>query len=146
MKTIIQRVLSASVTVGGVVTGEINKGYVILLGVSPTDSPAQADSMVEKIKKLRIFPDAEGKINLSIADIKGEVLVISQFTLYADCRKGNRPSFTGAASPAHAEEIYYYFVKRCEDTFTKTASGLFGADMKVSLINDGPFTVTLAMP
>ncbi len=101
--------------------------------------------MAEKIKKLRIFPDDNGKINRSIADIDGEVLVISQFTLYADCAKGNRPSFTGAAEPDHAELIYNTFLKMCVGRFRKTACGIFGEHMKVSLINDGPFTVTVEM-
>jgi D-tyrosyl-tRNA(Tyr) deacylase len=145
MKAVLQRVHNASVTVNGKVTGEINNGYVILLGVAPNDTWQEAERMAEKIKKLRIFPDDNGKINLSIADINGEVLVVSQFTLYADCVKGNRPSFTGAAIPEHAEMIYNTFVKMCGERFKKVACGIFGEHMDVALINDGPFTVTLEM-
>jgi D-tyrosyl-tRNA(Tyr) deacylase len=145
MKAILQRVQNASVTIDGKRAGEIDKGYVILLGVAPTDTQAVADRMVDKIKRLRIFPDAQGKSNLSIEDIQGEVLVISQFTLYADCRKGNRPSFVQAAPPQHAEALYDYFVQLCRSVFAKTACGMFGASMKVALVNDGPFTVVLDM-
>jgi D-tyrosyl-tRNA(Tyr) deacylase len=145
MKIVLQRVLEASVAIDGIITGEIEKGYVLLLGVAPEDTEQTADRMADKIKRLRIFPDEQGKINVSIGDIKGELLIISQFTLYADCRKGNRPGFTGAASPAHAEYLYDYFVKTCKPVFKKVAQGAFGADMKVTLTNDGPFTVILEM-
>jgi D-tyrosyl-tRNA(Tyr) deacylase len=145
MRSVIQRVERASVSVGGEIIGEIGAGLLVLLGVGQGDSPATADSMIEKIRKLRIFPDEQGKTNLSVTDINGELLVVSQFTLYADCRKGNRPSFTGAGSPQLAEELYDYFVSASEGKFKKVAHGSFGASMKVSLVNDGPFTVTVEM-
>lgn len=145
MKVVLQRVLEANVTVDGKVLGEINRGYVILLGVGNNDTKEIAEKMADKVKKLRLFPDAEGKTNLSIDDIGGEVLVISQFTLYADARKGTRPSFIEAGAPALAEELYEYFIKLCQERFSKTAHGEFGADMKVSLVNDGPFTICLEL-
>jgi len=143
MKIVLQRVSQASVKVDGKITGEINRGYVLLVGFGSEDSHDKLLPMVEKIKKLRLFPDNEGKTNLSIADIGGELLVISQFTLYADCRKGNRPSFVNAAAPALAEELYNDFIKIATPHFTKVACGVFGAMMQVELINDGPFTVVL---
>ena len=145
MKVVLQRVLEANVTVDGKVLGEIDRGYVILLGVGNNDTKEIAEKMADKVKKLRLFPDAEGKTNLSIDDIGGEVLVISQFTLYADARKGTRPSFIEAGAPALAEELYEYFIKLCQERFSKTAHGEFGADMKVSLVNDGPFTICLEL-
>ena len=143
MKIVIQRVLEAKVEVEGVVCGQIGEGYLLLLGVSNDDTKEIADKMIEKVAKLRIFCDNEDKINLSIGQIDGEVLVVSQFTLYADCKKGNRPSFFAAANPAIAEELYEYVLKRCEGLFRRTQHGIFGADMKVSLVNDGPFTIIL---
>ena len=143
MKIVIQRVLEAKVEVEGVVCGQIGEGYLLLLGVSNDDTKEIADKMIEKVAKLRIFCDDEDKINLSIGQIDGEVLVVSQFTLYADCKKGNRPSFFAAANPAMAEELYEYVLKRCEGLFRRTQHGIFGADMKVSLVNDGPFTIIL---
>ena len=143
MKIVLQRVLEASVSVNGEVTGKIGKGYLILLGVSNEDNIEIADRMIEKISRLRIFEDGDGKTNLSIDDVKGEVLVVSQFTLYADCKKGNRPSFTNAGAPDLAEKIYMHILKRCKELFKNTQSGIFGADMKVSLVNDGPFTLVL---
>ncbi len=145
MKVVLQRVLEASVTVDGKVLGEIGRGYVVLLGVGNNDTREIAEKMTDKVKKLRLFPDDEGKTNLSIDDIGGEVLVISQFTLYADARKGTRPSFIEAGAPALAEELYEYFITLCEERFSKTAHGEFGADMKVSLVNDGPFTICLEL-
>ena len=145
MKVVLQRVLEASVTVDGKVLGEIGRGYVVLLGVGNNDTKEIAEKMADKVKKLRLFPDAEGKTNMSIDDIGGEVLVISQFTLYADARKGTRPSFIEAGAPALAEELYEYFITLCQDRFSKTAHGEFGADMKVSLVNDGPFTICLEL-
>lgn len=145
MKVVLQRVLEASVTVDGKVLGEIGRGYVVLLGVGNNDTREIAEKMADKVKKLRLFPDAEGKTNLSIDDIGGEVLVISQFTLYADARKGTRPSFIEAGAPALAEELYEYFITLCQERFSKTAHGEFGADMKVSLVNDGPFTICLEL-
>lgn len=143
MRILLQRVLEAQVSVDGKVTGKIGKGYLLFLGVSNSDNREIADRMIEKVQKLRIFEDENGKTNLSIGQIDGEVLVVSQFTLYADCRKGNRPSFINAGAPGMAEEIYEYVLARCKDLFVNTQSGVFGADMKVSLINDGPFTVFL---
>jgi len=143
MKIVLQRVSSASVKIEGETVGEIGRGYVILLGIGMEDNHAAIDGVLEKIAKLRLFPDTEGKTNLSIADIGGEVLVISQFTLYADCRKGTRPSFTLAAPPALAEELYEYFIKKATPLFRKVASGKFAANMQVELVNDGPFTIVL---
>lgn len=143
MKIVLQRVISASVTVNGDKIGEINKGLVLLLGVSNTDTKEEVNKLVDKISKLRIFADENGKTNLSVDDVEGEILIVSQFTLYANCKKGNRPSFTDAGSPQVAEELYEYFIKVSKDRFKKVENGCFGADMKVSLINDGPFTLIL---
>ena len=143
MKIVLQRVLEANVKIDGKMVGEIRKGYLLLVGVSNEDNFEIADKMIEKISKLRIFEDENGKTNLSIDDARGDVLVVSQFTLYADCKKGNRPSFINAGSPALAEEIYEHILKRCRELFKNTQCGVFGADMKVSLINDGPFTLVL---
>ena len=143
MKIVLQRVLEAKVEVEGKTVGEIGKGYLLLLGVSNEDNKEIADKMIEKVSRLRIFEDSEGKTNLSIDQVEGEVLVVSQFTLYADCKKGNRPSFTNAGSPVLAEELYEYVLKRCDELFKKTQHGIFGAEMKVSLVNDGPFTIVL---
>lgn len=143
MRVVLQRVTSASVKVDGEVIGEIGKGFLILLGAAETDNEAIADKMADKICKLRIFQDSEGKTNLSLADVGGELLVVSQFTLYADCHKGNRPSFIKAGSPDKAEYLYEYFVKRCQQYVPKVEHGSFGADMKVELLNDGPFTLML---
>ena len=143
MKIVIQRVLEAKVEVNGNITGQIGKGYLLLLGVSNSDTTEIADKMIEKIAKLRIFEDSDGKTNLSIGQVEGEVLVVSQFTLYADCKKGNRPSFTNAGNPNLAESIYEHIKKRCTELFKNTECGIFGADMKVSLVNDGPFTIVL---
>ncbi len=143
MKILLQRVTQASVSVAGETVGKINKGYVLFLGISNTDTTKRADKLAEKISKLRIFPDENDKINLSAADVDAEVLIISQFTLYADCRKGNRPSFVGAGSPQLANELYEYFIEECRGKFRNVAHGVFGADMKVELVNDGPFTIIL---
>ena len=143
MKIVLQRVLEAKVEIDGAVKGEIGRGYLLLVGVGEDDTREIADKLIEKIAKLRIFEDADGKTNLSIDQVDGEVLVVSQFTLYADCKKGNRPSFVKAGSPALANELYEYILKRCRELFKNTQSGEFGADMKVSLINDGPFTIIL---
>ena len=143
MKIVIQRVSEAKVEVDGQITGQIGKGYLLLVGVSNTDTFDIADKMTEKIAKLRIFEDGDGKTNLSIDQVDGEVLVVSQFTLYADCKKGNRPSFTYAGSPQLAEDIYEHIKVRCTELFKNTQCGIFGADMKVSLVNDGPFTIVL---
>lgn len=143
MKVVLQRVSRAGVTVDGETVGAIGKGYLILLGVADTDTPAVADKMADKICKLRIFEDDEGKTNLSLADVGGEILVVSQFTLYADCHKGNRPSFIGAGAPALAETLYEHFMERCRQHAAKVEGGSFGAHMKVDLVNDGPFTLVL---
>ncbi len=141
MKLVIQRVSHASVRADGKTLGEIGKGYLVLLGVGAGDTTQMADRYIDKLYKLRIFPDENGKTNLSITDVGGEVLIVSQFTLYADCRKGNRPGFTDAAAPEEAEALYDYFVESCAAKFGRAAHGSFGADMKVSLENDGPFTL-----
>ena len=143
MKIVLQRVLNAKVTVDGSTTGEIGKGYLLLLGVSDDDTKDIADKMIEKIARLRIFKDENGKVNLNIEQVGGEVLVVSQFTLYAECRKGNRPSFTNAGGAVLAEELYEYVKSRCVELFGKVECGIFGAEMQVSLVNDGPFTLTL---
>lgn len=143
MRFVLQRVIEAKVEVDGKTVGQIGKGYLLLVGVSNEDNKEIADKMIEKVSRLRIFKDNEGKTNLSINDVGGEMLVVSQFTLYADCRKGNRPSFTDAGSAELANELYEYIIERCQGLFKKTEHGIFGADMKVSLVNDGPFTVVL---
>ncbi len=143
MKLVIQRVKEANVTVDEKVIGKISKGYVVLLGVGKEDTKETADFYINKLLKLRIFEDNQGKTNLSLADVSGELLVISQFTLYADASKGNRPSFINAAPPAEAKELYDYFVNRCKEQGYTVETGSFGADMKVSLVNDGPFTIIL---
>ena len=143
MKIVLQRVTEASVTADGKETGRIGKGYVLLLGIGENDTKEQADALISKISKLRIFTDENGKTNINIGDVSGEVLVISQFTLYADCRKGNRPSFINAADPKLAEDLYEYFVEAARPYFKKVACGVFGAYMQVALVNDGPFTLQL---
>jgi len=143
MKIVLQRVLSASVKIESEVVGEVGKGYVLLLGIGAGDTTEKVDEMLAKIQKLRLFPDENGKTNLSIGDVQGEVLIVSQFTLYADCRKGTRPSFTDAAPPQLAEELYEYAIKKATGLFGRVACGRFGASMQVELVNDGPFTVVL---
>lgn len=143
MKLVIQRVTHASVTVGNNVIGKIGKGYMVLIGVSDTDTKEIADKMLDKMIKLRIFEDENGKTNLSLADVGGELLLISQFTLYANCKKGNRPSFIEAGSPDHANALYEYIIEKCKERVDVVEQGEFGAEMKVELLNDGPFTVIL---
>lgn len=144
MKAVIQRVLSAKVEVDGKITGQIGKGLLIFLGVGKEDSEADCDKTSDKISKLRIFSDENGKTNLSVDDIGGDMLVVSQFTLLADCRHGNRPSFIGAGAPDRANELYEYFSDKCREKIKgRVENGIFGADMKVSLENDGPFTIIL---
>ena len=143
MKAVVQRVTHASVKVDGEIKGEIGNGFLMLLGVGQGDTEADADRLVNKIVKMRIFSDENDKINLSLADVGGEMLVISQFTLYADCRKGNRPNFIQAGKPDEAERLYEYFVEECRKQVPVVEKGVFGADMKVELLNDGPFTVIL---
>lgn len=143
MKAVVQRVTRASVTVDGEIVGKIGKGYLVLFGVGEGDTKADCDRMASKLIKLRIFEDQNGKTNLSIGDVGGEMLVVSQFTLYADCSHGNRPSFTMAAKPDVANELYEYFCERIQESGINVQKGIFGADMKVELLNDGPFTVIL---
>lgn len=143
MKLVIQRVTHASVTVDNKVIGKIGKGYMVLIGVSDTDTKEIADKMLDKMIKLRIFEDENGKTNLSLADVEGELLLISQFTLYANCKKGNRPSFIEAGSPDHANALYEYIIEKCKERVDVVEQGEFGAEMKVELLNDGPFTVIL---
>ena len=143
MKFVIQRVRHASVAVEDKVIGKIGRGYMVLIGVSDTDDEAVADKMVDKMLKLRINMDEEGKTNLSLADVGGELLLISQFTLYANCRKGNRPSFIGAGSPEHANALYEYIIERCKESVPVVEKGAFGEEMAVELLNDGPFTIIL---
>ena len=143
MRFLIQRVREASVRVDGDVVGSIGKGFLVFAGVSAGDDKIVADKLVKKLLGLRIFEDENGKTNLSLSDVAGELLIVSQFTLYADCKKGNRPSFTNAAPPEQAEELYEYIIGKCRETVPNVSTGVFGADMKVELINDGPFTVLL---
>lgn len=143
MKLVIQRVTQASVTVDESVIGKIGKGYLVFVGISNEDTEDIVDKMIHKMLGLRIFADANGKTNLSLSEVKGELLLVSQFTLYADCRKGNRPSFVKAGSPDLANDLYEYMIKKCKETVTVVEKGSFGADMKVELLNDGPFTILL---
>ena len=143
MKFVIQRVNHASVTVENEVIGKINKGFLVLMGACNDDDEAIADKMVKKLIGLRIFDDAEGKTNLALKDVDGELLIVSQFTLYADCKKGNRPSFINAGSPDHANKLYEYVVEQCKKEVPIVQTGSFGAEMKVDLSNDGPFTIIL---
>ena len=144
MRLVIQRVLNSSVEIDGKIKGEIGKGLNILLGVAPDDTEEEIKKAVEKTVNLRIFEDEQGKMNLSLNDVEGDVLVISQFTLYADIRKGRRPSFTSAAAPDMANRLYEIFVSRLKENIKgKVATGQFGADMKVSILNDGPVTIIL---
>lgn len=143
MKIIIQRVKESSVTIEGEVRGKINKGYMTLVGFCETDHQAIVDKMVDKMIGLRIFEDMQGKMNLSLADVEGEILSISQFTLYADCKKGRRPGFTDAASPKQAIPLYDYYNHKIKEHGIHVETGEFGADMKVALINDGPVTIIL---
>ncbi|MBQ9041536.1 MAG: D-tyrosyl-tRNA(Tyr) deacylase [Eggerthellaceae bacterium] len=143
MRAVIQRVNEASVSIEGEVVGSCGHGYLILLGVGEGDSEAEVERLWGKIFKMRIFPDGEHHTGASLADVNGEVLVVSQFTLYADCRKGNRPSFTGAGEPGESKRLYELFVERARQDIAHVAAGVFGADMQVSLVNDGPFTICL---
>lgn len=143
MRFLVQRVTEASVTIDGRTAGQIGKGFLVLIGVCGSDTQETADLFIRKLLGLRIFEDAQGKTNLSLRDVEGELLLVSQFTLYANCRKGNRPSFTDAGSPEHAEALYDYIVEECRKAGFRVETGEFGADMKVSLVNDGPFTVML---
>jgi len=144
MRFVIQCVDHAEVETDQGTIGKIGKGFLVLAGICESDTEKTADRMVEKMLKLRIFEDENGKTNLNLASVSGEILLVSQFTLYADCRKGNRPSFVKAGSPQHAEEIYEYLIRKCEQlTGTRPQTGIFGALMKVHLTNDGPFTMIM---
>ena len=143
MKFVIQRVTHASVTVDRDVLGKIEKGFMVLIGIEDSDPQAVADKMISKMLGLRIFEDEEGKMNLALKDVGGGLLLISQFTLYADCKKGNRPSFVKAGKPDMAEPMYEYIIEKCREQIKNTQKGQFGADMKVELLNDGPVTIVL---
>lgn len=143
MKFVIQRVSKASVTVDNQMIGSIGKGFLALIGVCDSDTKETADKMIRKMLGLRIFEDSAGKTNLSLDAVNGELLLVSQFTLYADCRKGNRPSFIRAGAPQLANELYEYMIQKCREQNIRVATGEFGADMQVQLVNDGPFTIIL---
>ena len=143
MRFVVQRVIEAQVAVENDIICKIGHGLLLFVGVSDSDTTQVADKMIDKVTKLRIFDDADGKTNLSSADVNGAFLIISQFTLYADCRKGNRPSFTAAGKPEQANALYQYIIEEIHKKGFPVEHGIFGADMKVSLINDGPFTIVL---
>lgn len=143
MRFVIQRVSHASVEVEHQVIGKIEKGFLVFIGVSQEDTKETADKMIRKLIGMRIFEDQNGKTNLSLGDVCGELLLISQFTLYADCKKGNRPSFIKAGKPDLANDLYEYIISECQKQVSVVQSGSFGADMKISLLNDGPFTIIL---
>ncbi len=143
MKFVVQRVSHASVVVADKVCGKIDKGFMVLIGIGQDDDEAIADKMVAKLINMRIFEDENGKTNLALKDVNGELLLISQFTLYANCKKGNRPSFTDAGSPDKANALYEYIIAKCREEIAVVEKGVFGAEMKVELLNDGPFTVIL---
>ena len=143
MKFVIQRVTEASCTVDNQITGEIKNGFCVLIGVAETDTRDIADKMIKKMLQMRIFADDQGKTNLSLKDVDGNLLLISQFTLYANCKKGNRPSFIEAGNPELANSLYENIIEECKKEIPMVQTGIFGADMKLSLINDGPFTIVL---
>ena len=143
MKFVIQRVTDDKVSVDGKVVGKIGKGFMVLIGIAGTDTVEIADKMIKKLIGMRIFEDENGKTNLALKDVGGELLLISQFTLYSDCKKGNRPSFVNAGAPDMADEMYQYIISQCKKEIDVVEKGIFGADMKVSLVNDGPFTIVL---
>lgn len=143
MRVVVQRVKHASVTINGTVNGKINNGFLVLLGVQSTDSEQDVYYLVKKVTNLRIFSDENDKMNLSLKDVNGELLIVSQFTLYANCKEGNRPSFVEAAKPDIAIPLYEYFVSECKKIIPVVETGLFGADMKVDLLNDGPVTIIM---
>ena len=143
MRFVIQRVTEASVTIDGEISGKIGKGYLVLIGVADTDTKEIADKMIRKMIGLRIFEDEQGKTNLSLVDVDGGLLLVSQFTLYANCKRGNRPSFIEAGKPDMANEMYEYIIEKCRESVEEVQTGEFGADMKVQLLNDGPFTILL---
>lgn len=143
MRFVIQRVSNAVCKVDDQITGEINRGFLVFIGVREGDSKAEADKLVKKMLGLRIFEDENGKTNLGLKDVTGSLLLISQFTLYADCKKGFRPSFTNAGNPQMANELYQYIIEECKKENQNVQTGIFGADMKIELLNDGPFTIIL---
>lgn len=143
MKFVIQRVTNTKCEVEGNITGQIDLGFCVLIGVAENDTEAIADKMLRKLLGMRIFADADGKTNLALKDVNGSLLLISQFTLYANCRKGNRPSFTNAGNPELANHLYEYIIEECRKQILNVQTGIFGADMKISLTNDGPFTIIL---
>lgn len=143
MKFVIQRVKEASVTIDGKVHGQIKQGYVVLIGIGHEDTQADADKYLKKLLNLRIFSDEDDKMNLSLRDVDGQLLLISQFTLYGNCKKGNRPSFVEAGKPEQAEALYNYIVEEARKEISHVDTGIFGADMKVSLVNDGPVTIIM---
>jgi D-tyrosyl-tRNA(Tyr) deacylase len=143
MRVVVQRVKHASVTINGTVNGKINNGFLVLLGVQSTDSEQDVDYLVKKVTNLRIFSVENDKMNLSLKDVNGELLIVSQFTLYANCKEGNRPSFVEAAKPDVAIPLYEYFVSECKKIIPVVETGIFGADMKVDLLNDGPVTIIM---
>lgn len=143
VKFVIQRVSDAKVVVDGNVVGKIGKGFMVLIGIAGTDTTEIADKMIKKLIGMRIFEDENGKTNLALKDVGGELLLISQFTLYGDCKKGNRPSFVNAGAPDMADKMYEYIISQCKKDIDVVEKGIFGADMKVSLVNDGPFTIVL---
>ena len=144
MKIVVQRVKNAQVDVEGTTVGKIDKGFLVLLGVTHNDTEEQADYLVKKLCNLRVFTDENDKMNLSLKDVDGKLLIVSQFTLYADCSGGNRPSFINAAKPDKAEKLYEYFCKQFKEKYNiEVEKGIFGADMKVSLLNDGPVTIII---
>ena len=143
MKIVVQRVKNAQVEVEGKTVGKIGRGFLVLLGVTHTDTKEQADYLVKKLCKLRVFTDENDKMNLSLKDVNGKLLIVSQFTLYANCSEGNRPSFIDAAKPEQANELYEYFCSECEKNGIHVEKGIFGEDMKVSLLNDGPVTIII---
>jgi D-tyrosyl-tRNA(Tyr) deacylase len=143
MKLVVQRVKNANVSIENNIVGKINQGFVVLLGVSNEDTKENADYLVKKLLNLRVFSDNDDKMNLSIKDIEGELLIVSQFTLYANCKKGNRPSFIEAAKPEYAKPLYEYFINECRKENLNVQTGEFGADMQIELINDGPVTILL---
>ena len=143
MRFVIQRVTEAAVRVDGELLGQIEKGYLVLIGVAESDTEEIADKMVKKMISLRIFEDEQGKTNLALKDVGGSLLLVSQFTLYANCKKGFRPSFIEAGTPDMANELYEYIIEECKKVIPVVERGSFGADMKVSLLNDGPFTIVL---
>lgn len=143
MRVVVQRVKHASVTINGTVNGKINNGFLVLLGVQSTDSEQDVDYLVKKVTNLRIFSDENDKMNLSLKDVNGELLIVSQFTLYANCKEGNRPSFVEAAKPDIAIPLYEYFISECRKIIPVVETGIFGSDMKVDLLNDGPVTIIM---